>query len=200
MKLLTLFFTGLVSVCAFAAAPERPPESPVELDPIFKSEPEKPTRGSRGISKELIAMVEAALRTDDSTRRPASIPKAQKPSQKGLASTLKEGFEYKVYQGKRVTAFWVLKRQDQFDLVFATNGGSRQTTDLKVEHFRTLIDQADSLRSPASSLSQCKSNYVRLVVVSGGKEEREVSACLDSKAPSTESLKKLGNALASYVR
>ena len=70
-----------------------------------------------------------------------------------------------------------------------------------IEQFQILASSVEHIRAPASTnLGRCQTNFVRLVVVTGGKEARSVSACLDGDGQTSDSLKRFGNALASYVR
>lgn len=192
MKYISTFIACLaISSSTIASTPDLV----VQLDPIYSEDKPEITKGRPEIPKEFEPLLAAAFGIGGH-REPAATNQKQ-----GLAATVNDGFEFKVRQGSRVTAFWLKKNGDRFDLVFATNGGSRASSSIPVEHYAQLTAVAGALRSPASTdLKQCKDSYVKLVVVSDGKEEKPVTACLSAKGKQADQIKRFGSALVSYVR
>ncbi len=187
----------VASAASASTVASTPDDIDVQLDPIYSESQPKITKAKLGVPKEMEPIIEAAV--GESLRAPAAAQIAKK--ERTLASTVNDGFEFKVRQGQHVTAFWVKKNGDRFDLVFATNGGSRASSSIPVEHFAQLTAVAGSLRSPASAdLKKCKDSYVRLVVVNDGKEASPVTTCLNAKGKQADQIKRFGSALVTYVR
>lgn len=188
----------IACVASVATSASTPDYVDIQLDPLYSEEKPELTKGRKGVPKEMEPIVESALKLEGLRQPAATSNQSQK---RGLAATVNDGFEFKVRQGNRVTAFWVKKNGDQFDLIFATNGGSRASSSIPVEHYAQLTAVAGALRSPASvDLKQCKDSYVKLVVISDGKESSPVTTCLNSKGKQAEQIKRFGSALVSYVR
>lgn len=195
-----LMMIAIVSVASAMTSASTPDQVEVQLDPIYSEANPKITKAHSGVPKEMEPIIEMAFRSSESLRMPAASSPTSK-SNATLASTVNDGFEFKVRQGGRVTAFWVKKNGEQFDLVFATNGGSRASSSIPVEHYAQLTAVAGALRSPASTdLKHCKEAYARLVVVNDGKEAMPVTTCLNAKGKQAEQILRFGSALVSYVR
>lgn len=194
-KLMMILITSVATASVGASTPD---QVDVQLDPIYSEDKPQITKGKPVVPKEMEPIIEMAFRSAfEGLRMPAN----SSGTKRTLASTVNDGFEFKVRQGSRVTAFWVKKNGDQFDLIFATNGGSRASSSIPVEHYAQLTAVAGALRSPASvDLKKCKDSYVRLVVVSDGREAAPVTTCLDAKGKQAEQIKRFGSALVSYVR
>lgn len=184
----------IACVASAATSASTPDYVDIQLDPLYSEDKPELKKGRNEVPKEMEPIIESALLIEG-LRQPAAQQK------RGLAATVNDGFEFKVRQGSRVTAFWVKKNGEQFDLIFATNGGSRASSSIPVEHYAQLTAVAGALRSPASvDLKQCKDSYVKLVVINDGKEAMPVTACLNSKGKQAEQIKRFGTALVSYVR
>ncbi|MES2962855.1 MAG: hypothetical protein V4760_03125 [Bdellovibrionota bacterium] len=195
-NLVLLLIASVASASTIASTPDL---VDIQLDPIYSESNPTITKAKPTVPKEMEPIIESAMRTGDILRTPATATNGKK--ERTLASTVNDGFEFKVRQGKHVTAFWVKKSGEQFDLVFATNGGSRASSTIPVEHYAQLTAVAGALRSPASTdLKKCKDSYVRLVVITDGKEESPVTTCLSAKGKQAEQIKRFGSALVSYVR
>ncbi|MEK7358121.1 MAG: hypothetical protein AAB250_16865 [Bdellovibrionota bacterium] len=192
------FILVLIACAASFSTASTPDQVDVPLDPIYSEDNPKLTKGKPEVPKEMEPIIEMALSSGD-LRMPATAQLGK--SKRTLASTVNDGFEFKVRQGTHVTAFWVKKNGDRFDLVFATNGGSRASSSIPVEHYAQLTAVAGALRSPASTdLKKCKDAYVKLVVINDGKEAKPVTTCLSASGKQAEQIRRFGTALVSYVR
>ncbi|HVK61891.1 MAG TPA: hypothetical protein VM432_10090 [Bdellovibrionales bacterium] len=143
------------------------------------------------ISDEEIAQTFETFYKGD-TRLPASTKSANR-----APSNVLEGFEYKVKLGKTLSAFWVIKRGDQYELIFSNTSGSRASFTIPVEHFLQLNSVARDVRAPASDIRTCKENYARIEIYDVGKK-KVLGTCLNMKK--TEGMKQLGAYLSSYLR
>lgn len=127
----------------------------------------------------------------------ANRPQARKSR---LPASVSDGFEYRVRIGKQVSTFWVVKRKDRSDLLFANNSGSRASVGLSKENFQSLLSTALSLNAKDGDISACPAASIQIHVVANGIAERTMSSCLTSKSTSVVAFRDLGGALSSYVR
>ncbi len=135
--------------------------------------------------------------TADSDRAPASIG-GKKIAHWSAATS--EGFQYKIRIKKQLSSVWVLKRNDRYDLIFATNAGSRVNLTLPAEQFYALKNAASDLRAPASTdMKKCKDNYVQVEIVED-KALKSIEACLSARGAQAEQLRQFGSALSALVR
>lgn len=153
----------------------------------------KPTKGETGVPKGL-SEKDFSLSIEDEARKPASVKKAAHWS-----ASASEGFQYKIRIKKQLSAVWVLKRADRYDLIFASNAGSRVNLTIPAEQFYALQNAASELRAPASDMNKCKDNYVQIEVIEE-KTHKTVEACLSAKGPQAERLRQFGSALSALVR
>jgi len=101
----------------------------------------RPTKGQEGLPKIYRSHDPAfTVSLDDGSipdeREPASTsrPATAKPKAHWSAS-ISEGFEFKIRVKQQVSAVWVLKRDDHYDLIFANNAGSRVNLSLRPNSF-----------------------------------------------------------------
>ena len=109
-KLILIVIACVASVTTTASTPD------TQLDPLDSEEHPKITKLKLEVPKEMEPIIESALRVIDGARAPASVQLSN--TRRTLSSTVSDGFEFKVRQGPRVTAFWLKKNGDQFDLIF----------------------------------------------------------------------------------
>lgn len=150
-----------------------------------------PTKGDTGLPED---MTEDDVQLPLEERAPASVP-AKKTS-----TVMKDGIELKVRHKQQVSAIWLLKRAGRFELVFATNGGSRVNMTVPAEQFYALKNAATDLRAPASDVKKCKDSFVQLNVITEGSKGNTVAACLNAKGKAADELRRIGAALSSFVR
>lgn len=162
-------------------------------------------------SAEIPADVLASMNESTADRDPASVkPGAMsvKPSKQKLhwSASASDGFEFKIRVKQLISAVWVLKRGDRYDLVFANNTGSRVNLSLPAEQFYALKNAATDLRAandsrqPASSdLSKCKDQFIQMEVMET-KTRKQVATCLNAKSKPAEELRRFGSALTAMVR
>lgn len=110
-----------------------------------------------------------------------------------------EGFEFRVRHKAQLSSMWVMKRQDRYDVVYATNGGSRVNLTIPPDQFYALTTAASELRSTASTTEKCRDSFVQVHVVSSG-SGRAVASCLEAKGKDADKLRMLGAALSNFVR
>lgn len=115
-------------------------------------------------------------------------------------STASDGFEFRVRNKSQLSSMWVMKREGRYDVVFATNGGSRVNVTIPPDQFYALTNAASEIRSPASDTGKCRDSFVQVNVVSSGNHGRAVASCLSAKGKDAEKLRMLGAALSGYVR
>jgi hypothetical protein len=152
-----------------------------------------PSQGSPGMPKGL-SEKNFPLEEQTGSREPASVkPVAH------WSATASEGFQYKIRVKKQLSSVWVLKRNDRYDLVFASSSGSRVNLTIPAEQFYALKNAASDLRAPASDMNKCKDNYVQIEVVEE-KSRKSIEACLSAKGPQAEQIRQFGSALSALVR
>lgn len=118
-----------------------------------------------------------------------------------LPSSVADGVEYRMQYGKLVSTFWVAKRADRRELVFANSSGSRVATNISPENFHYLHTTAQMIPSgPRTDLSKCQGQSIQMIVVAAGQPERSVASCLRSTDKRTDELRGFGNLLAAMVR
>jgi|GEM_PF-3921611 len=165
----------------------------------------KPTKGHAGLPKGLSDdAFKVTSEDEENDRVPASVQKA--PAKHWSASTT-DGFEYKIRIKQQVSAVWVMKRDDHYDLIFASNAGSRVNLSIPAEQFYALKNAASDLRAPASDVKKCKDNFVQLEMVEAlpsnhdmAKSRRLIATCLSTKSAQAEQLRQFGSALTALVR
>lgn len=110
-----------------------------------------------------------------------------------------EGFEFRVRHKAQVSSMWVMKRQDRFDVVYATNGGSRVNLTIPADQFYALSSAASELRSTTNTTEKCRDSFVQVNVVAanGG---RAIASCLEAKGKDADKLRVFGATLSSFVR
>lgn len=114
-------------------------------------------------------------------------------------SSASEGFEFRVRNKAQVSSMWVMKRANNFDVVYATNGGSRVSLTISPEQFSALNTAASELRSTTASTEKCRDSFVQVHVVASG-SGRAIASCLDAKGKDADKLRILGATLSSFVR
>lgn len=165
----------------------------------------RPTKGQDGVPKAYKRFDAAfTLSNDDETaddRGPASVAKGQAPAKQKphWSASTSDGFEFKIRVKQQLSAVWVLKRDDRYDLIFANNAGSRVNLALPAEQFYALKNAATDLRAPASDIAKCKDSFVQLEMVEKS-TRRLVSTCLNTKSKAADELRLFGATLTSYVR
>jgi hypothetical protein len=139
------------------------------------------------------------------SRSPASI--AQKPlaihsapEKSRMPASVTDGFEMLVRFGKIVSAFWVVKRGDKLDFVFANNNGSRVAVGLSPESFSFLQSQAEAAAEASATAPGCNQKKIELHVVEEGKPQRDIASCIDAKTKPAKNLRELSELLASFAR
>ncbi len=171
-----------------------------------------PSKGERGLPQDLRDQDRAFQIIGDEQREPASVktvPNTVAKSKAPTAPTTKvaqhwsasttDGFEFKVRMKKQISAVWVMKRNDRYDLIFANNSGSRLNLSIPAEQFYALKNAATDLRAPASDLSKCKDQFIQLEIIQ--KDLRtKVSTCLNTNSKQADQLRQFGSNLTAYVR
>ena len=166
----------------------------------------RPTKGQDGLPKNLKSFDRAfTLNEDvssaDDDRSPASVqrPTIAKPKAQHWSASSSDGFEFKIRVKQQVSAVWVLKRDDHYDLIFANNTGSRVNMALPAEQFYALKNAATDLRAPASDMAKCKDSFIQLELVEKS-THKLVSTCLNTKSKAADELRLFGSTLTAYVR
>jgi hypothetical protein len=202
-RLIAFSLAALIPMIANASGPYTVPnfsgtEAEKNLTPVptfeafYKGEVQ--IRVPASLPADVAAALEEELQPTQFERSPAAV-KAKKPATR-FPSNATEGFEYKVKIGKRLTAFWVVKRGENYELIFANNAGSKASFAIPVEHFTQLNMVARGVRAPASNIKSCKNGYVRMQFYDG--QQKPVNTCLNLKK--VEDIQKLGAILSTYVR
>ena len=162
-----------------------------------------PTKGVSGLPGSLKNRDIAFQVTSDDHREPASINPNSKQKVKSKSvhwtDSTTDGFEFKIRIKQQVSAVWVMKRNDHYDLIFANNNGSRVNLTIPAEQFYALKNAATDLRAPASDLSNCKDQFIQLEMVETN-SRKMVSTCLNTKSKPADELRRFGSALTAYVR
>jgi hypothetical protein len=114
-------------------------------------------------------------------------------------SSASEGFEFRVRNKAQVSSMWVMKRANTFDVVYATNGGSRVSLSIPPDQFYALTNAASELKSTTATTEKCRDSFVQVHVVSSG-SGRAVASCLEAKGKDADKLRLLGATLSSFVR
>jgi hypothetical protein len=160
----------------------------------------KPTKGLAGFPFDFKkGEAERFQIGQDDEREPASLAKSSAAKKADWAASTSDGFEYKVRMKQQVTAVWVLKRDDHFDLIFANNNGSRVNMTIPAEQFYALKNAASDLRSPASDTSSCKDSFMQLEMVEKN-TRKMVTTCLSTKSKQADELRMFGSTLTAIVR
>lgn len=198
-----LFFASFVFIVSTVIAGENSTDKLISVETTTSGEDAlfvgmlKPTKGKAGLPKGLSEETfSATAEYEDDTREPASVQKA--PAKHWSAST-SDGFEYKIRIKQQVSAVWVMKREDHYDLIFASNSGSRVNLSIPAEQFYALKNAASDLRAPASDMNKCKDNFVQLEMVEA-KSRKLIATCLSTKSAQAEQLRQFGSALTAFVR
>ncbi len=158
----------------------------------------RPTKGQDGIPKTYKKLSEAftvSIDDEGDVRAPASV----KSKAQHWSATTSDGFEFKIRVKQQVSAVWVFKHDDRYDLIFANNAGSRVNLALPAEQFYALKNAAADLRSPASDTSACQDSFIQLEMVEKS-SHKIVSTCLNSKSKAADQLRLFGSTLTAYVR
>lgn len=175
-----------------------------ELHLIF-SEPDVRSRAPASAWPEELATDFAV--EEPSNRGPASVKRGKKPTKSQLEtgrrsrlpSFVQDGFEIRVKAAGLVTTFWVVKRADKFDLLYANSAGSRASVSLSPESFSAVKSQAARIPASETNVKKC-SDSMQIHQVSPTMKERSSTFCLNSTAPAAEQLRTLGNTLVVWVR
>jgi hypothetical protein len=149
------------------------------------------------LPQDVAQALESELQPSEFERAPASVQPNKSKVAARFPSNVSEGFEYKVKIGNRLTAFWVVKRGNQHELIFANNAGSKASFTIPVEHFYQLNTAARGVRAPASDAKTCKEGYVRMQFYDET-PQKTITTCLNLKKAAA--VKQLGAVLSSYVR
>jgi hypothetical protein len=200
-----LFFTVILTTLLSNSFVAR-----AEILHLIFTEPEVRSRAPASAWPEELAADFAV--EEPSNREPASIIRRAKSKGKAptksqvatgrrsrLPSFVQDGFEIRVKAANLVTTFWVVKRGDKYDLLYANSAGSRASVSLSPESFHAVQSQAARIPASETNVKKC-ADSMQLLQVSVGTKERASTFCLNSKAPAAEQLRMLGNTLVVWVR
>ena len=151
---------------------------------------------------------DAALPADftvlEPERAPASEKKKPKPKTSNrrskIPASVSDGFELRVRYNGLTSLFWVVRRDEKFELVYANSSQSRSTLTLSADVFRQLHGAAGDLHPLENNLTKCKDSSMQIHVLNAGRPERTLTACVTDKSKDAESLRQLSQALAIMVR
>lgn len=138
-------------------------------------------------------------------RMPASLPAQSKAVQSQvrrsrLPASVANGFELRVQYNKLTSMFWVVEREQRYDLVFANSAGSKASLGLAPETFKALHRVAYGFTPLESNLKSCPEASMQLHVVARGSPERTVTMCVNSKGTAADQLRGLSQSLAAMIR
>jgi hypothetical protein len=140
-----------------------------------------------------------AMSIAKSTKAAAKIAvyETQKPR---LPASVSDGFEMRVKLGAQVSTFWVIKRGDHHDLLFANNSGSKLSIGLSYENFNYLQSVAHDIPGIKTETTRCPASIVQMQVVEDGKAIRTVESCANTKGAAADRLRNLGGLLSNMIR
>lgn len=133
-------------------------------------------------------------------RDPASSKKRGTASQSPLPSGVSDGFEMRVRINKQISKFWVIKKGDDFNLLFINSSGSRAAVGLTEDHFKQLHTHVRGIASVSANIKKCPEARMQMRVVTNNKQEKAMQACIEGKDKSSTSMRMIGNLLSSFVR
>jgi hypothetical protein len=202
---LSLVFSSLAfsSVAASGAT-----QTPTDLHPLLR-EGQSTQRSPAAAINEPEDLIPFFVIEAPADRGPASVKKtaANQPKSKTtspdrrsrLPASVKVGFELRVKHENLVSMFWVAKRDDRYDLLYANSSGSRVNVGLTPEGFTKLHELASGIKSAHTNVKNCPNSIMQIHVLDAGRKERTVTSCVTSKSRSAEELRVLGATLASMV-
>ena len=134
-------------------------------------------------------------------RAPASADQPAAPGRRSrLPASIQNGFELRVRYNNLVSMFWVVKREDKYDLMYANSAGSKSSVGLTPDVFKRFHDAARDLKPIEGDLSKCQDASMQLHVVEVGKAEKTLTSCVNAKTKSAEALRGFGNTLSSMIQ
>ncbi len=142
-----------------------------------------------------------------SQRGPASENSAKNSA--GFPHDVSEGFVLKVVYKKETqatakpavvsVAYWVVKRDDHFDMLYANSRQSQGSFSLSAEIFLKLQGFIQELKPTTLNVSRCQQSNIRLDALVGGKIVKTVVSCISDKGSDADHLRGLANSLSSLV-
>jgi hypothetical protein len=206
----SLALTAILLSPPVSATSPKTSQQPTELHDLFKFNDGTATQRSPAAAvnapEDLIPFFVVEAPAD---RGPASVRKSasNQPKKKGsnpdrrsrLPASVKVGFELRVKHENLVSMFWVAKREDRYDLLYANSSGSRVNVGLTPENFGKLHDLASGIKSAHTNVKNCPNSIMQIHVLDSGRKERTITACVTSKSKSAEELRVLGATLAGMV-
>lgn len=117
-----------------------------------------------------------------------------------LPSSVADGFELRFQYGKMVSTFWVVKRGDRHDLLFANSQGSKAKLTIPPESFSYLQSAAQGIQTESVDPRRCGNASMQMHVVASGQPERTVTSCFKAKTRSAQGIRTIGNLLSAMVR
>jgi hypothetical protein len=186
-----------------------------QLDPLLENKDNLPQVGRDLFPSDLIQAIESDQELKELARAPASFEKEnrsnfeeRKKSKKTskryerMPASISEGLELRVHYESQISVFWVLKRQNRYELSFANNGGSRASLNLPKEAFYEYTSSARRLQKKGARLqtSKCKNQKIELRLISGGFKQKPFGSCLNEKGPVGDTLRYMGNSLSLFLK
>lgn len=127
-------------------------------------------------------------------------PASDSSALSGLPPDVSEGFMIKVLYQNTSTMFWVVKRIDKFDLLYANTHGSQGSIGLSPELFHRLEGIVATFKATTLNVSKCKTSNIRLDTIVAGKPSKSVVTCVGQKGTEPEKLRGLTNSLSSLIQ
>lgn len=117
-----------------------------------------------------------------------------------LPKSIVNGFELRVHYNRVTSMFWVVERDKKFDLIYANSTGTKSLLGLSPESFKRLQETARSIQLSEVNPASCKTGSMQLHSVSPQQPERSITACVESKTASAETLRNFSQSLAVLLR
>jgi hypothetical protein len=192
-KLVCFALLTLVATVALAAT--------TKLDSLFTDPKTKTRQPASTWPAELDKEFEV---TAPEGRAPASAgqkPVASKGQRRSrLPASIQDGFELRVRYNNLVSMFWVVKREDKYDLMYANSAGSKSSVGLSSDAFKRFHDAAREVKAIEGDLSKCQDASMQLHVIEVGKSEKSVTSCINAKTKPAEALRAFSNTLSSMIQ